>query len=308
MRVRRVRVRGGAASAARQRDNSLMSSTATVLVTTEPKSGDEASARRICEALCGHGVRATFAPRRSGESIAKMLAAADAADAVVVGARGAVLRRADGTECRLHGGMGVLRVRTLQRGERDPLVDVCGLREGDTFVDATAGQLSDALVAAHAVGATGRVLAMESSPLLWAVTSLRPARTGQPMVDALLTDRVAVALGDHTALLAAMPADSADVVYFDPMYQAPAHAKHAPGFEVVRAVACAAPLSAAALAEARRVARRRVVVKDQRGGAELERLGLRVEHEGPRQRFGVLDCAAGGAAAEPARKRARDEG
>ena len=44
-----------------------------------------------------------------------MLAAADAADAVVVGARGAVLRRADGTECRLHGGMGVLRVRTLQR-------------------------------------------------------------------------------------------------------------------------------------------------------------------------------------------------
>ena len=49
-------------------------------------------------------------------------------------------------------------------------------------------------------------------------------------------------------------------------------------------------------------------MKDQRGGAELERLGLRVEHEGPRQRFGVLDCAAGGAAAEPARKRARDEG
>ena len=30
------------------------------------------------------------------------------------------------------------------------------------------------------------------------------------------------------------------------------------------------------------------------GGAELERLGLRVEHEGPRQRFGVLDCAADG--------------
>ena len=88
-----------------------MSSDATpsVLVTTEPKSGDEASARRLCEALCGHGVRATFAPRRSGESIAKMLVAADAADAVVVGARGAVLRRADGTECRLHGGMGVLR-------------------------------------------------------------------------------------------------------------------------------------------------------------------------------------------------------
>ena len=75
-----------------------------------------------------------------------------------------------------------------------------------------------------------------------------------------------------------------------------------------RPAAGAAPLSAAALAEARRVARRRVVVKDQRGGAELERLGLRVEHEGPRQRFGVLDCAADGAAAEPARKRARDEG
>ena len=146
---------------------------------------------------------------------------------------------------------------------------------------------------------------MESSPLLWAVTSLRPARTGQPMVDALLTDRVSVALGDHTALLAAMPADSADVVYFDPMYQAPAHAKHAPGFEVVRA-SRAAPLSAAALAEARRVARRRVV----EGPARRRRARAaraRVEHEGPRQRFGVLDCAADGGGRAGA-KRARDEG
>ena len=75
------------------------------------------------------------------------------------------VRLSNGSEHKLHGGMGVLRLRNVAGGGADNMVDACGLRSGDVFIDATAGQLSDALVAAQVVGAEGRVLAIEASSL-----------------------------------------------------------------------------------------------------------------------------------------------
>ena len=76
-----------------------------------------------------------------------------------------LLRLSNGSEHKLHGGMGVIRLRNVAGGGADNMVDACGLRSGDVFIDATAGQLSDAIVAAQVVGAEGRVLAIEASPL-----------------------------------------------------------------------------------------------------------------------------------------------
>ena len=57
-----------------------------------------------------------------------------------------------------------------------------------------------------------------------------------------------------------MPTASADVVYFDPMFRKAA--KSASGFDIVRALAVADALSAEALAQAQRVARRSVIVME----------------------------------------------
>ncbi len=83
---------------------------------------------------------------------------------------------------------------------------------------------------------------------------------------------VEVRCGDHAAALAALPDRSFDVVLFDPMFR---HARAEPaGFDVVRRLADPRPLSPAALARARRVARRWVIVKDGAPGWDLARLGL----------------------------------
>ena len=77
---------------------------------------------------------------------------------------------------------------------------------------------------------------------------------------------------DHAAWLADAPARSFDVVVFDPMFR---HARAEPGgFDVIRRLADPRPLSPEALARARRVARRWVVVKDGAPGWDLTRLGL----------------------------------
>jgi 16S rRNA (guanine1516-N2)-methyltransferase len=281
----------------------------------------EARSRALVEQLTDHGgVRAVWASRYHTASrpatLTKLLSQHGADAVLVVDGNGTHLKTGDGSELRLHGGLGVLRVRNVLSGGNDNLVAAwcappfacmraraprlsnrprratrpsprSGLREGDCFVDATAGQLQDALVAAAAVGASGRVVALEASPMLWAVTSGRPACSGDADIDRLLNERIEVRLGEHTALLRGMASGSADVVYFDPMFQRPT--KSSSSFEVLRQLAHASRLSAEAVTQARRVARRAVVVMDQSGGAELERLGMRIIQSGQRKRFGVLD-------------------
>lgn len=222
--------------------------------------------------------------------------AKNAADAVlVVGVNGTLLRLSNGAEHKLHGGIGVVRMRNVGSGNSDNMVEACGLRAGDSFLDATAGQLSDALVAAHVVGPEGRVMAIEASPLLHAVSSGRPVQTADAKVDELLS-RIDVMLGEHTEVLRGRPDNSADVVYFDPMFRKPQ--KSASSFDVLRGLAHHAPLTEEAVVEARRVARRRVVVMDASGGAELERLGLTVVHTGQRKRYGVIDLESAAGATE----------
>lgn len=192
---------------------------------------------------------------------------------------------------RFHGGMGVLRIRRLLQGETDPLLDACDVRPGDRILDATGGACADALVLAHGVGAGGRVDVVESSPLLHAVIShgVEAIRFGEEAIDAAL-DRMKVHLGCHRAFLQGLPDRSVDTVYFDPMFREPEKAP--PGFGVIRLLGNDAPLSRSVLEEATRVARRRVVVLDQKEGGELERLGIPVSPVGGRYsalRFGVWE-------------------
>ena len=269
-----------------------------VVTTTDHVAEHRGRARALAETLKVHFDDALYV-ERAGDSLVRILAK-NAADAVlVVGVNGTLVRLSNGAEHKLHGAMGVVRMRNVSSGGSDNMVEACGLRAGDSFLDATAGQLSDALVAAHVVGPEGRVTAIEASPLLHAVSSGRPVRTGDKdgRVDELLGS-IDVVLGEHTEVLRGRPDGSADVVYFDPMFRRPQ--KSAGSFDVLRALAHAAPLTEEAVAQARRVARRRVVVMDASGGAELERLGLTVVHTGQRKRYGVIDLesAAGAAAVE----------
>ena len=273
------------------------------VVVTTGNDRDPTSAPRseeLCKVLNQHNVCAIWASRYDRSkpmSLTKMLKEHGATVILVVDSCGTHLQAAaagnaasDGAaEFKLHGGIGVLRLRNVLGGGNDALCQNCGIREGDVFVDATAGQCQDALIAAAAVGELGRVIAFEASPLLWAVTSSRPVATGDADVDRMLNERIEVRLGEAADLLGRMPDWSVDVVYFDPMWQVPS--KSSSSFGVLRRFAHNGRLTARAIREACRVARRSVVVMDQPGGVELERLGLPVVSVGQRKRFGVLDCS-----------------
>ncbi len=233
-----------------------------------PSPAEEAEARA---AAARHGF--PFVPR--GRRAAAAVAAEVGADALLVLSPTAAVLAAGGEERRWSPGMGALRARRLRdrargRGDattRDRFLEAAGLAEGDEVLDCTVGLAADALVAAIAVGPAGRVVGLEGSRILaaWVAEGLR-------RLDDPAAARVQVRAADHAATLAALPDRSFDVVLFDPMFR---HARAEPaGFDVLRRLADRRPLSPEALAQARRVARRWVLVKDGAPGWDLARLGL----------------------------------
>ena len=260
------------------------------LAVTTPADPSSAEAAAADEAAARHGLAHAARGRRPLREVA---ADAGAEGLLVLSARGAILWTPEG-ERTWAPGMGFLRLKrslaAARKGpdrptERDPMLEAAGIRPGDAVLDATLGLGADALVAAGACGPDGRVVACEASAALaaWVAEGLR-----RLPVEA--AGRVEVRGSDHAALLATLPGGSFDVVLFDPMFRAPSAS--APLFALVRACADPRPLAPEALLEARRVACRGVLVKDEWRGRELLRLGLRPlpSRRMPRILFGWADA------------------
>ncbi|NLN19471.1 MAG: class I SAM-dependent methyltransferase [Firmicutes bacterium] len=164
-----------------------------------------------------------------------------------------------------HPGMALNRVAALRRGGSDPMVEAMQLRPGDHVLDCTAGLASDAVVCAHVVGSTGRVLALESVAVLALLLKNGLARycCDNPALNIAMR-RVRVRHIDHKKFLASCPPASFDIVYFDPMFSEPVATSH--GIAPLRPLANYDSLTTETLDLASSVARRFVVVKDRKDG------------------------------------------
>ncbi len=201
------------------------------------------------------------------------LRAAYGADTVLVAAKdGPVVHTPDGAYF-FHLSMAELRINNLKDGKPDHMIAAMGLAPGMSVLDCTLGLATDAIVASFAAGEEGRVVGLESSPLIAAVTGygLAAFASGRPDVDAALR-RVAVVNADYNGHLATLPAASFDIVFFDPMFRTPVMASSS--LQPLRQLADPRPVGPAAIAAARLVARRRVVMKEARGSGEFARLGF----------------------------------
>ncbi len=204
---------------------------------------------------------------RAERPLFQVLADAGGAAVLVLAARRADLYERD-RAFRATAGMAFLRLLRARRGEADPLLVHADLRPGEAVLDATLGLGGDALVAASVTRAP--VVGLEKDGVLAAFTQAGLRRLpGHGREPGAL---VQVVRADHRAFLRDQPARSFDVVLLDPMFRRPGEA--GPLFELLRAHADQAPLDQQALDDARRVARRGVLVKDAAPGDELRRLGL----------------------------------
>lgn len=199
-----------------------------------------------------------------------------------------------GAEFFFHPSMAHTRIKRLRKGENDIVVDRTGVRPGDTVLDCTLGLGSDSIVFAHMVGDTGRVIGVEASPVIALIVKrgLQEYVAEIKEVNAAMR-RVEVVCADHLAYLRTLPDKSVDIVYFDPMFAKTVQDSAA--IEPLRHLGDDRPLTEAAILEAKRVCRRRIVLKDRWFSKQFEKLGFRLpdKRASGSVHYGWIDCEGG---------------
>lgn len=197
-------------------------------------------------------------------------------DVLVVGKERFELYHSDGEKFFFHPNSAMFRAKRLLKGETDPFVEAAQLTPGDKVIDCTLGLASDAIIASLAVGKEGAVCGVEKSPLLAFLveTGLQAWETDLSALNQAMK-RIRVTSGDNLEYLRRLEDDSADVVYFDPMFDEGIAASD--GIAPLRKLAHADFNLSGCVEEALRVARKRVVLKDHWKSPRFEACGFDVK-------------------------------
>lgn len=174
-----------------------------------------------------------------------------------------------------HPSMANTRIKRLKSGENDIVIERTGVGPGDTVLDCTLGLGSDSIVFAHVVGPTGRIIGLEASQVIATIVrrGLQELTVDTKAVNEAMR-RVEVVCVDHLDYLRAQPDRSVDVIYFDPMFRRTVQSSNS--IEPLRHLGDDRALSLEAVEEAKRVARRRIVLKERWYSREFERLGFQL--------------------------------
>lgn len=206
--------------------------------------------------------------------------------AVIVAKNGWRYEDRAGNRFAFHPNMSALRVKHLQNGEKDIMVECSGMTAGDDVLDCTLGMGADAIVSSYVVGKRGKVVALESQPVIAAIVKqgLATYETDrQALKEAMRA--IEVIEEDYRAYLPLLADRSFDIVMFDPMFRQTV--KGSKAMQQLKPLANPSPLDPQSVAEAVRVARKAVLLKERRGSPEFERLGFSVVKESSRYAWGI---------------------
>ena len=209
---------------------------------------------------------------RQNLSIAALAQAHDVKYVLVSKKNSLRLATAD-NEIFFHPSLAHLRIKNSLKGEGDRLIEAMNLRHGMKVLDCTLGLGADAIVESFAIGEEGSVTALEVNPYLAAVVEHGLQNfidDNDNVVQAMR--RVEVVNADYMDFLKSTADNSFDVVYFDPMFRHPLERSTA--LNPLRDIADHRAVTVEAIAEARRVAGYRVVLKENAKSLEFERLGF----------------------------------
>jgi len=195
------------------------------------------------------------------------------AENVLVAARGQITIHTPSGECFFHPSMSVPRVKAIRQGRTDHMVEAMALKTGDYVLDCTLGLGADSVVAAFVVGESGKVVGVEAAAELAYLVKcgLAGYREGPKFLREVMP-RIEVVHDNCEQYLLAQPENSFDIVYFDPMFRY--SRRKSSSMEPLRGLVKPDPLNSRLIKEAFRVAKRRVVMKENSFSKEFAELGF----------------------------------
>lgn len=159
-----------------------------------------------------------------------------------------------------HPNSAAFRLKRVARGEAEPFLEATQLQKGDSVLDCTLGLAADAMLAAFTVGEQGRVVGLEANPNVAFIVAkgMQTYDTSELPLTACMR-QIEVVQAEAVAYLKSLPDNTFDVVYMDPMFEEVI--EEANNFEALRLAGVHVALTDEWVQEARRVAKKRVVLK-----------------------------------------------
>ncbi|GAE30841.1 class I SAM-dependent methyltransferase [Alkalihalobacillus hemicellulosilyticus] len=173
-----------------------------------------------------------------------------------------------------HPNSAMFRVKQFLKTGYDPLVEVGRLQKGMNVLDCTLGLAADALVAKIAVGECGHVTGIEANHILAYLVryGLHNWKDGHPyLLKAMKT--IEVIHQSHFTFLQSCEDESYDVIYFDPMFESNIESI---GLKGLKSFAVYDDLTFETIHEAKRVSKKRIILKDHFQSKRFERFGFHV--------------------------------
>ncbi|MBS4912825.1 MAG: class I SAM-dependent methyltransferase [Veillonella sp.] len=198
---------------------------------------------------------------RKKHSMSKLQSLYGDSDILIMSKQGPQLYTGEGVNHKFHLSMAQLRIIAYDRGQTEHLLNAVGSEPIESFLDCTAGLCSDSLMVTYSHPELERLYALEGNPLLAYISNYgcrHFVHESQQVTDALR--RIQVFALRYESVLARADSDSIDIVYFDPMFEVPV--TESPQFLGLRGHIVETPLTEAMLNEAKRVARKKVIVKE----------------------------------------------
>ncbi|WP_457568176.1 class I SAM-dependent methyltransferase [Desulfurobacterium sp.] len=234
-----------------------------IIVTTEKRPSPEIieEARKLARKFS-----APFVVRRHNtiESLKKRYGK----NVLVVADEGLILHTLKGSKLFFHPGLLKIRLLNYLKTGKEAMIEAMDLKEGDAVLDCNLGLAQDAVLSAFV--SKRKVVGVEKDPVIAEIVG-RGLKSyiphGKLSVARDAFKRVEVHVGDNRDFLRTLPDDSFDVVYFSPMFVKPRWKCDV--MQPFREVAVKDFLEPETLKEAERVARRRVVIKINRGVKDL---------------------------------------
>lgn len=213
------------------------------------------------------------------------------ADALIAGKDGFSFyrRETSGSPFFFHPDTAMFRLKRVLRGEEDPFLAACALSAGDRFLDCTLGLATDCILASSAAGHSGKIVGIEADPVVAFITAkgLQQYDPAFPELKAAMR-RIQVKQGTAVEILRSMETDSFDVVYLDPMFST--SIEESASFAPLRDTGLHGGLTDEWIAEARRVAAKRVVLKAHFGDRAFETFGFtRIRRPNTKFHFGCME-------------------
>lgn len=159
-----------------------------------------------------------------------------------------------------HPNSAAFRLKRVARGEAEPFLEAAQLQQGDSVLDCTLGLAADAMLAAYTVGETGRVVGLEANSNVAFIVrqGMQTYDTTELPLTACMR-QIEVVQSEAIHYLKTLPDNAFDVVYMDPMFEEVI--EEANNFQALRQAGVHVTLTDEWVDEAKRVAKKRVVLK-----------------------------------------------